>query len=138
MDRGTRNYVVFLVLLVLGLALLFGYESPKVSELNQRLAADPELNSFSYRFRVVRLDGRKAVMSTPRSTEVPVERILHLLFDDLTSRQTSGPRFQQAQRELARIQTKARDMVLADPAVERVSWELDRDWLMQHGVQLVP
>ncbi|KRT59626.1 hypothetical protein, partial [endosymbiont of Ridgeia piscesae] len=93
---------------------------------------------FSYRFRVVRLDGRKAVMSTPRSTEVPVERILHLLFDDLTSRQTSGPRFQQAQRELARIQTKARDMVLADPAVERVSWELDRDWLMQHGVQLVP
>ncbi len=139
LDRGTRIYAAVLLFLVVGLAVLALYEPPEVARLNARLSADPQVAAFPYPFRVLRLEeGDTAVMSTPRSTAVPVERILGILFPESAGRSGDAPEFQAAQRRLAEVQTRARDLVLADPAVKRVRWVLDRDWLMRHGIQSPP
>jgi len=77
-------------------------------------------------------------MSTPRSPAVPVERVLGLLFPEVAGQPGDSPAFQAAQQRLARIQTRARDLVLEAPDIDHVRWELDRDWLMRHGIQPPP
>jgi hypothetical protein len=78
------------------------------------------------------------MMSTPRSTEVPVERVLGLLFPEVSRRPSDSPEFREAQQRLAGVQTRARDLVLEDAQIQRVSWVLDRDWLRDHGILLAP
>ena len=134
MDRGTRNYSIVLGIFVLALAVVFLYEDPKVSELNDLLEEDETLTNFSYRFKVVEVRNSMAIMSTPRSTEVPVSRVLGLLFPEVAGRKPETSEFQRAQKKLATVQTKARDLVLEDPEIKRVSWRLDKDWLSQHGI----
>ena len=135
LDRGTRNYAIFLLALAAGLIALALYEPPVVRELNKKLEQDPLVSTFPYEFRVLRVENGAAVMSTPRSPAVPVERVLGILFPDIAGQPGDSPGFQEAQKKLATVQTRARDLVLHDPRVKRVRWELDRDWLMQHGLQ---
>lgn len=134
MDRGTRNYSIFLSIFVIGLAALFLYEDPKVSELNDLLEADPEISEFRYTFRVVELRNSMAIMSSPRSTQVPVARVLGILFPEVAGRKSQSAEFQKAQKRLATIQTRARDLILNDSAIKLVSWQLDREWLILHGI----
>jgi len=101
MDRGTRNYLLFIGILVAGLLVLFLYEDPRVGELNDRLEQDPEVADFPYPFRVLEVDHGVATLSSPRSTEVPVEQVLGLLFPIVAGRSADSPEFQQAQRSLA-------------------------------------
>ena len=136
LDRATRNYAIFLLALAVGLIAIALYEPPVVRELNEKLEQDPLVSAFPYTFRVLRVEGDTAVMSTPRSPAVPVERVLGILFPDIAGQPSDSPTFQEAQKRLARTQTRARDLVLEDPRVKRVQWHLDRDWLLQHGIQL--
>ena len=136
MDRGTRIYTLVLTAFILGLVILFLYQDPKVSDLNDNLENDAEIEAFPYRFTVVSVGNGIATISTPRSTEVPVERILGILFPQVVGRKAGSAEFQKAQKELARIQTKARDIVLSDPEIKSMRWQLDRSWLSQHGVIL--
>ncbi|HHH40364.1 MAG TPA: glutamate-ammonia-ligase adenylyltransferase [Sedimenticola sp.] len=138
LDRGTRIYAAFLLALILGLVLLALYEPPRVAELNDLLESDPQVSASPYPFRVLRVEGATAVMSTPRSPAVPVERVLGLLFPEVAGQPGDAPAFQAAQQRLARIQTRARDLVLEAPDIDHVRWELDRDWLMRHGIQPPP
>ncbi len=138
MDRGTRNYAIFLALLVSGLLFVALYEDPKVSSLNDLLEQDPQVASFPYSFRVLRVANGVATMSTPRSSRVPVARVLGILFPSVAGKSEASAAYQKAQKRLATVQTRARDMVLQDPEIHRVSWELDRDWLARHGVQIAP
>jgi gamma-glutamyltranspeptidase len=135
MDRFTRNYIV--VLAVIGLAALVWalYEDPKVAELNDLLEADTALAAYAYQFRVLRLENGIATMSTPRSSAFPVYRALGILHPPLAGRSQDDPDLMKAQAELARLQKRARAMVVASPGVNNVRWELDDDWLAQHGVQ---
>ncbi len=135
LDRATRNYALFLLALILGLVFLALYEPPRVAALNERLESDPEISAFPYPFRVVRVEGTTAVMHTPRSPAVPVARVLGILFPEVAGQPSDSPAFQAAQKRLARIQTRARDLVLEAPDIDRVRWELDRDWLLQHGLR---
>ena len=134
MDRGTKIYAVILATITLALAIVFLYESPKVSELNDRLESIAIIDEFPYRFKVLRINNGTAVMSSPRSTEVPVSKILGILFPHVKGKSTQSPEFQKAQKELARVQILASETVMADDEVKRVSWELDRSWLLQHGI----
>ncbi len=135
LDRGTRIYLQILLALTLGLLVLFLYQSPAVSRLNGQLAQDSELNSFPYRFRVLRIENTTAIMSTPRSAEVPVAQIMGILYPHLAGRSPDHPGFQEAQLDLAQHQKKAKKIVLADQEIASVRWELDREWLAQHGIQ---
>ncbi len=135
LDRGTRIYLQLLIALTLGLLVLFLYEDPAVTRLNEQLAQDSELNAFPYRFRVRRIEGFTAIMSTPRSAMVPVARIMGILYPHLAGKSPDHPGFQKAQLDLAHHQKKAKKMVLSDSEVFSVRWELDREWLTQHGIQ---
>jgi len=136
MDRGTKIYAIILGVLTLSLAVTFLYESPKVGDLNERLELLDEINSFPYHFKVLRISKGVAVMSSPRSTDVPVSRILGILFPRVKGQNTQSPEFQKAQKALAKVQTLARDTIILDAEVNQVKWELDRYWLTQHGIVL--
>ncbi|HDK38488.1 MAG TPA: glutamate-ammonia-ligase adenylyltransferase [Thiolapillus brandeum] len=138
MDRGTKIYAAVLGVLMLGLLFLVLYESPKVSSLNDRLQADEQIKNFPYTFRVLRVEQGVAIMSTPRSSAVPVAKVLDKIFPGLGNSDPASPLFQELQEQLAHTQKRARELILKDPDIKQVQWELDRDWLIQHGVSLPP
>ena len=137
MDRGTKIYAIFIAAIAIIITFNLLYESPKVSELNQRLKKIPEIINFPYQFRVIKVDGTVATMNTPRSAEVPVSKILHLLFPEVSKMSPQSELFQKTQKKLAIVQTLARDTVLKDPSIKHIKWQLDNDWLFQHGI-IVP
>jgi len=136
LDRGTKIYAAVLGAIVLGLVFLALYEPPIVANLNDRLEADEQVGSFPYAFRVLRIDNGTAVMSTPRSSAVPVAQVLDKIFPGLGNADPASPLFQELQEQLATVQKRAKAIVLEDPDIKRVQWELDRDWLSTYGITL--
>jgi hypothetical protein len=136
MDRFTRNYSIVLgVILLVVLAWAF-YEDPLVSDLNDLLEQDAEVAGYPYQFQVLRIQNDIAVMSTPRSNEFPVHRALGILFPHLARRAQDNPDIMKAQQELARIQKRAKAIVIESGKVKSIRWELDKNWLSQHGIQI--
>lgn len=75
-------------------------------------------------------------MSTPRSSDFPVHRALGILFPHLSNRAQENPDIMEAQQELAKIQKRAKSIVMESGKVKSVQWELDKNWLIQNGIQL--
>ena len=138
MDKFTRNYSIILGIIVLVVLVWALYEDPLVSDLNDLLEQDSEVVGYPYQFQVLRFQNGVAIMSTPRSSAFPVHRALGILFPNLASRAQDNPDLMQAQQELARIQKRAKTIVMESGKVNSVRWELDKNWLNQHGVQLGP
>ncbi|WP_457673990.1 glutamate-ammonia-ligase adenylyltransferase [Thiolapillus sp.] len=138
LDRGTKIYAAVLGTVVLALVFLALYTPPQVARLNERLEADEQVGSFPYPFRVLRVSNGMAVMSTPRSSAVPVARVLDRIFPGLGNSDPASPLFRELQDQLASTQKRARAIVLKDPEIKGVQWELDRNWLMEHGISLPP
>ncbi len=136
MDRFTRNYTIFIAVLVIALFAWAFYEDPEVSNLNALLEADQMLANYPYPFRVLRLKNGIATLSSPRSVEFPVYRALAVLFPRLAGRPPNDPELMKAQQELARIQQRARAIVIKAPSVNSVVWQLDKNWLTMHGAQI--
>lgn len=133
-DRGTKIYALVLGLAVAALLVLFLYQPAAVRELNERLAADPILAAYPYPFRVLRIEDHTAVMSTPRSAEMPVRDMIHAIDPGLAGVASDDPAFQQAQQTLAGHQARAGELVRADASIQRIRWELDVDWLRRQGI----
>lgn len=138
MDKFTRNYSIVLGVIVLVILAWALYEDPQVSDLNDLLEQDTEVAAYPYQFQVLRLQNGIAIMSTPRSSDFPVHRALGILFPHLASRAQDNPDVMEAQQELARIQKRAKAIVLESVNVKSVRWELDKSWLSQQGIQLGP
>ena len=137
MDRFTRNYSIGLAIATILLFTLLLYENPVVSDLNNLLEEDTELSSYPYTFRVLRVNNGYAIMSTPRSSEFPVFRALGIIYPKLANKPQDNPDLMQAQDRLATLQKKAKAIVINDERIKGASWELDKEWLSSHGVQLV-
>jgi len=134
--RNAKQLLPFLLLaLVIALNVSLYYRSENTRALNNALASDELLADFPYSFRVLNLDDGVAKLSTPRSSEVPVERIIGILYPELTNFTPASPAYMKAQKDLAVHQAHAKERVLQDPAVNEVIWELDKAWLMQHNIQ---
>lgn len=130
---------VLLALLALGLVYWFGLRTdPKVAVLNQALQekGSQALRDYPYTFQVLRLEGTTATMGTPRSPAVPVYRMMGALYPNLSGKSPEDPDFVTAEKELASVQSEARLIVLAQPGVSEVKWELDQNWLISHGIAL--
>lgn len=115
----------------------FGFRAdPKADLLNQALhaKASAALREFPYAFRVERVEGDVAVMGTPRSPEVPVTRMIGAIRPGLAGKAPDDPDFVAAEKELAAVQSEARQIVLEQGVVKRVTWELDRNWLIEHNI----
>lgn len=136
MDRFTRYYAAGLglvVVLLLGLWLV-SFWQPKVWALNDRLKEDEMLASYPYPFRVRAVEGETAVISSPRSFEVPVIRFVTVIQPELAGKPQDDPAVAAAQARLIAHQSHARKLVLADPNIEGVRWELDLDWYQRQGI----
>ncbi|MBU1425597.1 MAG: glutamate-ammonia-ligase adenylyltransferase [Gammaproteobacteria bacterium] len=137
--RNKQIIRILSVILVLGAVYWFGLRTdPKVEVLNQALnnIGSPALRNFPYSFRVVRQEGETAVMGTPRSPEVPVYRMIGAIYPNLSGKAANDPDFVAAEKELAQIQSEARKIVLDQPGITSVKWELDRNWLIAHNIQI--
>jgi hypothetical protein len=137
MDRFTRNYVIILgaVVTLIGIAWLASL-NPRVWELNELLEQDPPLRAYPYRFEVLSLDGGTATLTTPRSSQVPAVRFLGIIYPQLANRQENDPDVIDAQKALAEHQARAKELVLSQPDVSRVQWQIDTAWYASHGIML--
>ncbi len=120
--------------LAAGLLWWFAHEDPRVAALNEAIQQDAALRAYPYQFHVVRVEDGIAVMATPRSPKVPAFQALKLIYPSLQGRSPESPDLMQAQQELAELQSRAREIVLQQPGIRAVKWELDKDWLASYGI----
>ena len=135
MERPARTLVGLGVVAALVLLFLASRDA-RVGELNALLGADPQLSGYPYEFRVLELDDDVAVMSSPRSAEVPAREFLGAAFPRLRRLPVTDQAVMEAQQELARRQARAAELVRQHEEVGSVRWELDRRWLRNHGVRM--
>lgn len=88
-----------------------------------------KLKSYPYKFWVMKVDGKTAVLSTPRNFDVPAFKALGALYPDINTKDANDPKFIAAEHLLGEVQSEARAIVLAQPGIGDVRWELDRAWL---------
>jgi hypothetical protein len=134
-----RTTKILFALFAIGAIYWFGLRTdPKVDALNQSIQqmGSPALRNYPYSFQVMRLDAGEALMGTPRSMEVPVYRMIGAIYPNLSGRSPNDPDFVAAEKEMAQIQSEARQIVLGQPGITGVKWELDRNWLLANGIQL--
>ncbi|MBK1702188.1 hypothetical protein [Thiococcus pfennigii] len=138
MDRFTRNYTIALGAIVVGLLLFWLLSSwnPRVGELNKVLAADAELASYPYPFRVVDFDDGVATLSSPRSFDLPAITFLGVIEPSLANKAQDDPAMIAAQNRLIHHQKRAQALVEGQPDVASVRWELDRNWYVQRGIDI--
>jgi hypothetical protein len=138
MDNFTRIYSI-----IIGLAIVAGLffwassgPQPRVGELDSILAADPIVSDFPYRFRVWGFDNGVVTLSSPRSPAFPAIKFLPIIHPELADKAQDDPAMIAAQQELIDHQKRAQQLMLAQPDVARVDWELDTAWLAQQGANL--
>lgn len=136
MDSFTRNYSIILgLILVVGLGYWIQSSwQPRVWELNEVLESDPKLADYPYQFRLRSLKEGVATLSTPRSFDVPAIRFVQIIHPELAGKDLGDPALVEAQQDLIDHQKHAQNLMLGQPDVERVDWELDVKWLADHGV----
>ena len=136
---GKKIAHALIVVLALGAIYWFGLRTdPKVAALNQAIheKGSPALRDYPYPFRALRLEGTVAVMATPRSQAMPVYRMIGALYPTLAGKAPDNLDFIAAEKDLAKVQSEARQIVLAQPGVSEAKWELDENWLISHGISL--
>jgi len=137
MDSFAKRYLIVLCTIVaIGVAYVFLNTDERVTEINEMLARDTQLQGYPYPFRVLRLEDGVAVMGSPRSAEVPVMQFLRTAFPPLSRTAVDDPAMMAAQQELARTQSHAMEMVQNLDDVSAVRWEFDEQWFREHGVFL--
>lgn len=138
MDRFTRIYSLLLGAILIAALFLWARASlkPEVWGLDQVLTSDPKLASYPYQFHVRDFRDGVAVISTPRSPAFPAYQFLQVIHPKLAGKAQDDPEMIAAQQSLIEHQKRAQDLILAQPGVKRVEWELDLQWLSEHGIQV--
>ncbi|MBL8540800.1 MAG: hypothetical protein JNK68_10565 [Betaproteobacteria bacterium] len=131
-----RSTAIVVLALVLAALVYWMQRDRQVDALNEAIARNGSaaLRAYPYQFRVLRLENGVATMTTPRSPQVPVYRMIRAIDPNLKPRDTRDPEFVAAEKALAAVQEEARRIVLSQPEVKSVKWELDRNWLIDHGI----
>jgi hypothetical protein len=134
----TWHWLVAALALAVALDWFIQHPDGHTRELNRAIEskASAQLKSYPYPFRVLRVESGTAVMATPRNFDVPAFRALGALFPDLDVKDTHSPAYMAAQQTLATVQTEARTIVLSQPGIASIRWELDKAWLGAHGIDV--
>jgi len=118
--RQIKSWQWALLVIVLLVALDWAIRRPdaRTRQLNAIIAtqASQKLRDYPYQFQVLRVEGSTAVMSTPRN------------FD--------SPAFIAVEHLLGQVQDEAKDIVLAQPGITGIRWELDKGWLRRQGLEV--
>lgn len=134
-----KSYWIIVVLVFLaGLDWFIQAPDSRSRELTSAIEAQagPKLKNYPYKFRVMKVDGTTALVSTPRNFDVPAFKALAVLYPDINTKNPNDPAFISAEQLLGEVQSEARAIVLAQPGIKDVSWELDRDWLRKHFIEV--
>ncbi len=130
------------VLIVIALLVVLDWAIRRPDSRSRELTAiihsqgSEQLKSYPYQFHVLRVDGKTAVMSTPRNFEVPALNMLGVLFPKVNVKDGNNPEFIAIQRQLGQVQDEAKAIVLAQPGITDIRWELDREWLRKQGIEV--
>lgn len=134
-----RRYWALLVLLFLvGLDWYIRAPDSRSRQLTDAIKeqASAKLRDYPYKFRVMKVDGETAIMSTPRSVEVPAFKALGVLYPGMNTKNPNDPDFIAAEQLLGEVQAESRLIVLTQPGISNVRWALDRDWLVAHHIEV--
>lgn len=135
LDRGTKIYagVLGAILLAGVIAWLLSLDS-RLGEIEEMLAQDPDLAAYPYQFKALQIQGKTAVMSTPRSTSLPAVRFLGMIKPNLANKSEQDPEVIAAQKELGELQSKVHKLVTSREDIDKLRWRLDRDWYASRGI----
>jgi hypothetical protein len=137
LDRGTKIYASILGgILLIGIATWVMTLDFRLGEIDDMLQQDPDIAAYPYRFHALEIQGKTAVMSTPRSTSMPAVRFLGMIKPRLANKSDQDPEVIAAQKELGGIQSKVRKLVLSRKDIENVRWRLDKEWYTDRGIQI--
>ena len=135
LDRGTKIYAAILgaILLAWMIAWLLTLDG-RLGEIDDMLGDDPELAAYPYQFRALEIENKTAVISTPRSTRLPAVRFLGMIKPGLANKSEQDPAVIAAQKELASLQSKVRELVTSREDIDKVRWRLDKEWYASRGI----
>ncbi len=122
-----KQFITVMVVAALFVSWI-GWRGFEVISLNERLKSDKMVASYPYQHRVLRVEGDTAIISSLRSHSVPTQRALSAVFPGMKHLADTNRDWQKAERELAQVQARAGDIILAESAIKRVRWELDENW----------
>lgn len=133
-----RYWAILALIVIVGLDWYVRAPDSRSRQLTDSIdaQASTQLKSYPYKFRVMKVSGQTAVMSTPRNYEVPAFRALGVLYPEINTRNANDPAFIAAEKLLGEVQSEARSIVLNQPGIKEVRWELDRDWLAAHYIEV--
>lgn len=133
-----RYWAILALLFLVGLDWYIRAPDSRSRQLTGAIEAQAsaQLRSYPYTFRVMSVTGDTAVMGTPRSVEVPALKALGVLFPKIDTRNPNDPQFIAAEQLLGEVQGEARSIILSQPGIKAVRWELDRDWLAAQGLDV--
>jgi hypothetical protein len=136
--RQIKSWQWVLIVIALLVALDWAIRRPdaRSRQLNEIIAtqASPQLKNYPYQFHVLRVEGKTAVMATPRNFDVPAFRMLGVLYPEINVKDHNNPAFIAVERLLGQVQDEAKDIVLAQSGISDIRWELDREWLRRKGI----
>ena len=98
--------------------------------------ASEKLKNYPYKFHVLKFSQGTAYVSTPRSVAVPAFKALAVLYPDINTKNPNDPAFIAVEQLLGEVQSEAAAIVKAQPNVKEVRWEIDRDWLSTHHINI--
>jgi TRAP-type C4-dicarboxylate transport system permease small subunit len=134
-----KKYWVILVLIFL-VWLVWYIRAPDAASRQLTRAietqASEKLKNYPYKFRVLKFSQGTAYVSTPRSFAVPAFKALAVLYPDINTRNPNDPAFIAVEQLLGEVQSEAAAIVKAQPGVKEVRWEIDRDWLNAHHIDI--
>lgn len=132
------HWVLIVIALLVALDWAIRRPDPRTRELNAILEtrASQQLKDYPYEFRVIRVEGSTAVMSTPRNFDSPAFRFLGVIYPEINVKDHNNPAFIAVEQLLGKVQDEAKDIVLAQPGITDIRWELDRNWLRRRGIEL--
>lgn len=134
----TWHWIILALVLVFVADWLAQRPDSRSRDINRELEthATAEMKAYPYQFRVFRVEGETAVLSSPRNFDVPALKFIRVIHPEINVMNANDPAFIAAETDLAHRQMEARAIVLAHPGIKDVKWELDRHWLMSHGVDV--
>jgi hypothetical protein len=133
-----KFWIIAILIFLVGLDWYIRAPDATSRQLTSAIEAEgsEKLKNYPYKFRVLKFKEGTAYVSSPRSFAVPAFKALAVLYPDLNTKNPDNPDFIAAQKLLAEVQSEAGSIVQAQPVVKQIRWEIDRDWLSAHHIDV--
>lgn len=131
-------WIILIIVFLVGLDWYIRAPDSRSRQLTETIQAQgsAELKDYPYQFHVSKVVGTTAYLSTPRNVDVPAFKMLAVLYPKINTKDANNPAFIAEEQHLGRVQSEARLLLLGQPGIKDVQWELDRDWLTRHGIDV--